>query len=226
MIQWAYGNFADARFNPLASVLISGGPKWINTERFQIDAKSERAQKSGTMNGPMLRALLEEKFHLVIRREIKDVSVYSLTIPKRSVPKLPHSTGKCITLDPEHPLTVEPGKPFPAFCGMSRNSDKGYDAFGVTMARFAELLSDYADRRVVDRTGLSGEFDVHLNLSPSDLGHPTMNASDDEARLARDPAEIFARVRAEVRKLGLQLESTKGPAESLFVESAERPPAN
>jgi hypothetical protein len=77
---------------------------------------------------------------------------------------------------------------------MSRNSDKGYDAFGVTMARFAELLSDYADRRVVDRTGLSGEFDIHLNLSPSDLGHPAMNASDDDAKFSRDPAEIFARV--------------------------------
>src|SRR5215469_2054977 len=101
MIQWAYGNFAEARFNPVASVLISGGPKWINTERFQIDAKSERAQKSGTMNGPMLRELLEERFHLVIRREVKEVSVYSLTISKGSVPKMTQSNGKCITIDPE-----------------------------------------------------------------------------------------------------------------------------
>ncbi len=226
MIQWAYGNFAEARFNAVASVPISGGPKWINTERFQIDAKSELAQKSGTMNGPMLRAVLEERFHLVIRREVKEVSVYSLTIAKGSVPTMPHSTAKCITLDSERPLPVEPGRPLPVFCGMSHNSDKGYDAFGVTMARFAALLSDYADRRVVDRTGLSGEFDIHLNLSLSDLGHPAMNASDDDARLARDPAEIFARVRAEVRKLGLQLEPTKGSAESLFVESAERPSAS
>jgi uncharacterized protein (TIGR03435 family) len=41
---------------------------------------------------------------------------------------------------------------------MSRDSGKGYEAFDVTMARFAELLSDYADRKVIDRTGLSGEL--------------------------------------------------------------------
>jgi uncharacterized protein (TIGR03435 family) len=40
------------------------------------------------------------------------------------------------------------------------------------MGRFAELLSDYADRMVVDRTDLSGEFDIYLTLSESDLGHP------------------------------------------------------
>lgn len=82
------------------------------------------------------------------------------------------------------------------------------------------------DSLMKDRTGLSGEFDVHLNLTPSDFGHPPINATEDDAKLARDPAEIFARVRAGVQKLGLHIEPSKGPSESLFVERAEKPSAN
>jgi uncharacterized protein (TIGR03435 family) len=135
IIQWAYVYFAEARFNPFASVPISGGPTWINTERFQIDATSDIPQKSGTMNGPMLRALLEDRFHLVIRRDSKQTSVYALTVARGAVLKMPHSTGHCVTFDAEHPPRFEPGKPFPAVCGMSRTTDKGYDASGVTMGR-------------------------------------------------------------------------------------------
>jgi uncharacterized protein (TIGR03435 family) len=89
MIQWAYVNFAEARFDPFASVPISGGPGWINSARFQIDAKADTAQKSGLMNGPMLRALLEERFQLVVRREVKEAPVYALTLAKDGgAPKL------------------------------------------------------------------------------------------------------------------------------------------
>ncbi len=108
---------------------------------------------------------------------------------------------------------------------MPRLTD-GYDAFNVTMVRFAELLSDYADGNVIDRTDLSGEFDIHLNLSPSDLGHPRSDATEDDAKLARDPAQIFKRVRVAVQRLGLHIEPAKGPSESLFVENAEKPSAN
>jgi uncharacterized protein (TIGR03435 family) len=226
MVQWAYVTFAEARYNGFASFPISGGPPWINTERFQIDATSDIPQPNGTMNGPMLRALLEDRFHLVIRRDLKEISVYALTVAKGAVPKIPHSTGSCITFDPEHPPTFEPGKPFPAVCGMSRMTDKGYDAAGVTMGRFAELLSGYADRKVIDRTDLPGEFDIHLNLSESDLGLRSSSATDDDAKVAQDPAEIFSRVRSAVQKLGLHIDPAKAPSESLFIERAERPFAN
>jgi uncharacterized protein (TIGR03435 family) len=222
MIQWAYVNFADARFNPLASAAISGGPAWANTDRFQVDAKSATSQASGMMNGPMLRTLLEDRFRLVIRRDIKETAVYALTVAKSGALKVRRSAHTCKTVDPEQPLPIEPGKPFPVVCGMSRTTEKGYDAVAVTMTRFAELLSDYADRRVVDRTGLSGEFDIHLDLFPSDLGHLPGNAIDDR----RDPTEIFARVRGELQKLGIHIQPSKGQVETLFIERAERPSAN
>jgi hypothetical protein len=97
---------------------------------------------------------------------------------------------------------------------------------GERTSRFAELLSDFADRKVVVRTDISGEFDIHLNLSAADLGHPPSDATDDVAKIARDPSEIFSRVRTAVMKLGLHMESARGPSESLFVERAEKPSAN
>jgi uncharacterized protein (TIGR03435 family) len=222
LIQWAYVNFADARFNPVASVAISGGPAWVNTDRFQVDAKSATPQASGMMNGPMLRTLLEDRFGLVIRRDFKETAVYALTAAKSGALKVHRSAHTCITVDPQQPLPIEPGKPFPIVCGMSRTTEKGYDAVAVTMTRFAELLSDYADRRVVDSTGLSGEFDIHLDMSPSDLGHRLGAVIDD----GRDPTEIFARLRDELQRLGLHIQPSKGQVEALFVERAEKPSAN
>ena len=71
-------------------------------------------------------------------------------------------------------------------------------------------------------TGLLGEFDIHLDLSPSDLGHSVGNAIDD----GRDPTEIFARVRIELQRLGLHIQPPKGQVEAPFIERAERPSAN
>jgi uncharacterized protein (TIGR03435 family) len=93
MIQLAYVNYADARYNPFAQVRISGGPAWINTERFQIDATSETPRRTGEMNGPMLRAVLEDRFHLMVRRDIKETSVYALTVVKRLLPGCRVRTG-------------------------------------------------------------------------------------------------------------------------------------
>jgi uncharacterized protein (TIGR03435 family) len=223
MIQWAFGNFAEGRFNPSASVRISGGPGWIDTERFQIDATSEIPRSSGTMNGPMLRALLEDRFHLVIRREVEETPVYALTVNRGARPGIPRSSHNCVAFDPEHPPLIEPGKPLPVVCGMAAVTDKGWNARGVTMRRFAELLSDYADRKLIDRTGLSGEFDIHLDLSPSDLGHPPLNPAEQDKEPTRDPGEVFATLRAQVRKLGLRIESAKARTESLRIQSAEKP---
>jgi uncharacterized protein (TIGR03435 family) len=124
MIRWAYVDFADGHFNPLASLPISGGPAWINSDLFEIDAKAESPQRWGTLNGPMVRSLLQERFHLKIHPETKGVPIYAITVA-RGGPKLRTSKRDCITIDPEHPaLQVERDKPLPAVCGMSRLTSK------------------------------------------------------------------------------------------------------
>lgn len=227
LIQWAYVNFADGRFNPLASIAsISGGPHWINSDLFEIDAKAEMPQTWGTLNGPMLRSLLQERFHLRIRKETREVPVYVISVAKGG-PKLQTSKGDCVTIDPEHPaIRVEPDKPLPAVCGMSRLTGRGWEAFAVTMDEFATLLSTNADRSVVDRTGLSARFDIRLDLTPDDLG--LSSRGDDSGQIAGRPeqSDLFAIIRSAVQKLGLRIDSARGPGASLVIDSAERPSEN
>ena len=112
MIQWGYINFADGRFNPLGSIPLSGGPAWINSDLFTIDAKAESPQSRGTMNGPMLRTLLQQRFNLKIHIELREVPVYALTVARGGA-KLQPSKRDCLPFDSEHPdVPLEPGKPF------------------------------------------------------------------------------------------------------------------
>lgn len=62
LIQWAYVNFPNDRFDPLGNVPISGGPAWINSDRYEINAEGNVPRSRGSMNGSMLRSLLEDRF--------------------------------------------------------------------------------------------------------------------------------------------------------------------
>ena len=228
LIQWAYVNFANGHFNPLGSVPISGGPAWINSDRYEVNAKVEGRQSWGAINGPMLRALLEDRFKLKIHRETREVRVYALTVAKGGPNLQPSKDGSCIPFDVDHPAPLpEPGKPFPRLCGMSRVTNNGLDAPGVTMATFCRLLSEYSDRNIIDKTGIAGMFDVHLDLSAADVGHPVRTLSDSvEPATSPEPADTFSTVRTAIRKLGLTLESAKGPGEFLVIDRVERPTEN
>lgn len=219
LISWSYLMFADGRFNPWPTGSISGGPSWIDSDPFEIDAKAETPQSWVTINGPMLRSLLEQRFHLKIRKETKEVPVYAITVAKGS-PKLQSSSGDCITDDPEHPAIPDPGKPLPALCGISRLTRKGWEAFGVTMEQFATLLSTIAGRKVVDRTGISGVFDIRLDLNADDF-----TRSDDQGQIDIR-VEQFAEIRSEVQRLGLRIDSARAPVDELVVDAAEKPSEN
>jgi uncharacterized protein (TIGR03435 family) len=84
LIQPAYVLFANGRVNPpwSGAVPITGGPAWIDTERYQIDAKADGTQSQGMMHGPMLQALLEDRFQLRIHRQTVEVPVYELKVAK------------------------------------------------------------------------------------------------------------------------------------------------
>jgi uncharacterized protein (TIGR03435 family) len=229
LIQWAYVNFSNDRFNPLAATPISGGPAWVHSELYEINAKAAGPQSRGVLNGSMLRALLKDRFQLKAHRETKEVPVYALTVAKGG-PKLQRfKEGDCTVFDPDHPpAPPEPGKPFPRLCGMSQLTSGGYDAYGVTMADFCRLLSDSLDRTAIDKTGIAGRFDIHLDLTPADLGHPARGINDDPAAPATSPdaGDISFAVRAAVHEVGLKLEPTKGPGESLIIDHVERPSGN
>jgi uncharacterized protein (TIGR03435 family) len=83
LVQIAYIQYADGKLKPPGRhVPISGGPPWIDSGRYSIDAKAEGIPGQNVMRGPMLQALLEDRFQLKIHRETREVPVYALTVAK------------------------------------------------------------------------------------------------------------------------------------------------
>jgi uncharacterized protein (TIGR03435 family) len=93
---------------------------------------------------------------------------------------------------------------------------------GVTMAEFCQFFTDRLDRGAIDKTGLAGKFDIHLDLTMADI-FPAANASGDPP-VPSDPA--FSAIFAAVKKLGLKLEPSRGPREFIVIDHVEKPAEN
>jgi uncharacterized protein (TIGR03435 family) len=222
LIRTAYDFFANGvtrvDFPSLASV--EGGPAWINSERYTIDAKAESPQSQEMMKGPMLQGLLEDRFKLKVHREPKDIPVYMLTVAKGG-PKLQVAqAGKCMERDQPR-VALEPGQPFPKMCGgfYPPAQGRGVVVYSTTMETLSSNLSTLLGRRVVDKTGIAGLYDLHVELE-----------LPDPARAASDPytpnGEMDSLVFNVVKELGLKLESAKESGAILVIDRVERPSGN
>jgi uncharacterized protein (TIGR03435 family) len=191
---------------------ISGGPPWIDSDRYTVDAKSAEPVNVEMMKGPMMQSLLEERFSLKIHWETKQRDIFEL-IAARSGPNLQRAKeGGCVVSDRNHPLpTPAPGEAAPVLCGvLRRNASGGFDVASVTMADLCRQSSAYADREIVDKTGIVGVFDVHVDLNPADI------APDDDGSV----------IAAAVKKLGLQMRPAKGSVQLLMIDHVEKPSGN
>jgi uncharacterized protein (TIGR03435 family) len=230
LIELAYVRSSGPRIAvpiPLKSVPISGGPPWIGSDRYEIDAKAEGAPGQATMRGPMLQALLEDRFQLKIHREAREVPIYALTVAKGG-PKLLQAAqeGKCVTPDADHP--APPRWPEgPPRCGIFIPSSAGQavDIFGVTIADLCRIFSTMLDRNVVDQTAIAGTFDIHLPTAGLERG-PSADTPGAGDPAQRDPADSMAQWFVVAQKLGLKLDPAKGPGEFLIIDRVERPSGN
>jgi uncharacterized protein (TIGR03435 family) len=227
LVQIAYVEFADGKWRlPGLDLPIEGGPSWINSDRYDIDAKADDAPGREMMSGPMMQALLEDRFQLKMRREIRTVPVYELTVAKGG-PKLQAAQeGKCITFDVNHPpARPTPGQPHLPWCG----SVGGPYTYGTTMAKLCLQLSFEFDQDVVDKTGIAGVFDIPFEWSPKlssdaadDGGNaPVLPTQTDAAESVR-----LADGRRSLAKVGLTLARAKGPRQFLVIDHVERPAGN
>jgi len=224
-MQQAYGLFANGHENPLSSVTIAGGPAWTNSGLYRIDAKAGGNQSQAMMNGPMLQALLEDRFKLKIHRETREVPIYSLTVAPGG-PKLQLFQGTCIPWDSDDP---PPHRDPERMCGRGHPTSDGLDLNAATMTDLCMFFLVTLDRQVIDKTGIAGRFDFHLELPTGDLGHRAhgLAALSDPAAPApaADPSFVSA-ARTAVNKLGLNLDPAKGPGEFLVIDSVARPSEN
>jgi uncharacterized protein (TIGR03435 family) len=191
-----------------------GGPGWINTERFDIEGKSDKTPDQPQML-EMLRSLLADRFKLVVHRETREMPVYALTLARtdgRPGSQLQPS-DPCVA-GPPSGVAEASARQAPR-CGRFSVGAGTLSGKGVTMAQLAaELPSATEGRHVVDRTGLSGMFDVSLTWAADAIGTNPSPA---------DAPSIFAAIQ---EQLGLKLEPTKAPMEVIVIDSAERPQAD
>jgi uncharacterized protein (TIGR03435 family) len=223
LIRMAYSTFANGQRRFGKGIPIEKIPAWINSARYTIKAETEGAQNPEMMKGPMLQALLEDRYRLTIHRETREVPVYELTVAKGGFKNLTAAQdGKCVTADADHPSPqLPPGQPLPKRCGAFYGSStgEGIDVYGTTIANLCTQFSAIFDRNVIDKTGINGVFDLHLATSP------VPKPSDDTTE--SDKSSLFLSVLDDaIQKLGLRLESAKGLDEFLVIDSVERPSEN
>jgi uncharacterized protein (TIGR03435 family) len=220
LIQQAYGLFANGHMHPLSSVTVTGGPAWVGSDLYEIHAKAPGPQSRAMMNGPMLQALLEDRFKLRVHRETREIPVYELTVAKGGPPLQPFQ-GSCIPWDFDHPA------PTPQQCATSRPTSDGLDIKGATIADLCMFFLVTLDRHVIDETGMAGRFNFRLELPVEEFGRRARGvpALSDPAAPATEPSLISA-IKTGVKKLGLNLEPTEGPGEFLVIDSVERPSDN
>jgi uncharacterized protein (TIGR03435 family) len=210
---------------------IFGGPSWITTDRWDIEAKAEEGSippelpspSPTTPNHPltlMLQSLIEDRFQLKIHREIKEMPVYALMIAK---------TGQKMKLSADQDLVGFPALPQGGTPprGMIRlNAGRGdLEGNGVPLSTLAQVLSAQLGRSVIDKTDVKGLYDFKLEWAPDPgqglsppgvLGPPSTSAD------ISGPS-IFTALQ---EQLGLRLDSAKGPVEVLVIDSVQKPSEN
>jgi uncharacterized protein (TIGR03435 family) len=171
----------------------------------------------------MLQALLEQRFQLRLHRETRDLPVYEMTVAKGGH-KL--RQGNCIAFAPDHPPPpLASGQPVPNYCGSSRIGRRGLDwtmdGTGIGVSDFAGTISMLiGGRPVIDKTGFTGAFDVHLQWTslPGESGDSDVATTPDSSG-----PSIFTVLQ---EQLGLRLRSGTGPVEVLVVDHVEKPSVN
>jgi uncharacterized protein (TIGR03435 family) len=219
--------------------LLAGGPKWLDSDKFDIVAKASTATLvSAPSNAPpvdvdalrlMLRALLVDRFKLAVHNEDRPVTAYALLAVKPKLTKADPSSRTRFKEGPA-PAAKDPRDKNPALGRLVTCQN-------MTMAQFAEQIPNiapgYVRTPVQDATGLEGAFDFTLSFSPAgavqgggrggprggDGGPPAAGAPE-----ALDAPVTLTLFEAVEKQLGLKLEMRKRPMAVLVIDHVEQKP--
>jgi uncharacterized protein (TIGR03435 family) len=238
LIQRAYVTYANGSVSSesvLAGMTMRAekAPDWI-MDRYEIEARADGAASEGLMNGPMLQALLEERFALRIHRETREAPIYVLTAAKGGHKMKAFVEGTCIVADITQPAAArQPGQNYCRTAQRAQPPNFVVDAQGVTMEEFSKTTLASMDRPVVNQTGIAGRYDFHLEFAPDEsiggvFGAQGLQRMRNAApRDAAAPDSIGASIfTALQQQLGLRLEPARGPSDFLVIDHVERPSAN
>jgi uncharacterized protein (TIGR03435 family) len=203
----------------LQAAQIVGGPSWLNSDRFDVVATTDAehagvplmGEGTGTPNrmNQMLQTLLADRFKLTVRGDTREMPIYELHVANANGtlgPDMRVSNGECWQKS-DTPQNLPKGHQDEAVpCGIIMGPGR-LKVVSVPMVQFANSLAGVLDRTVVDRTDLSGRYDLALKWRPDDLRGPS----------------IFTAIQ---QQLGLKLEQTKAPVDVLLIDGAEPPGDN
>jgi uncharacterized protein (TIGR03435 family) len=192
---------------------LSGGPSWVRSDRYDIQAKPEKFEGSEDPTAPIseqranrvrerVKALLAERFHLAVRTETKESEVYVLSVAKG---------GHKLTPDPEG-------------SGGARRGAGVIEGMGAPVSFLAINLKLELGRPVLDETGIDGKFKFKLEFRPEGVDVRQALAAAGEPVADNDPRPLI--FNAIKNQLGLELHQKKGPVTSVVIERIERPTEN
>jgi uncharacterized protein (TIGR03435 family) len=188
--------------------MISGGPKWVGEDRFDIVAKAPTGAPDNALRS-MMKALLGDRFRLVTHQEDKPMPAYVITLEKNAAP-LARSAGggtsQCHWTELEGNL-------------------RRRECRNLSMDEFAKDLQQTGGigifLPVSDQTGLKGNYDFQFDVGMiRRSGAESPGAPPDP--LDTDGPNIFAAL----SKIGLKLESRKVPMPVIVIDSAAKPAGN
>ena len=211
LIQAAFGVRSDQ---------MVGGPGWIFNDYYSVIAKAERPVGASEM-WPMMVPLLEDRFHLKVHREKRQMPVYKLSVASGGL-KL--REGACVSWEERTPApSPARGATFALPCGrliayvIERGTGEEVVGGKISMPSLAEFLTRHLGHPVMDETGYKGTFDIDVKVSSDDMLH----------RVSSDPDPSgFPTVSGAMRELGIKLELVKAPVEMLVIDSIDRPGPN
>ncbi|HEY3839960.1 MAG TPA: TIGR03435 family protein [Bryobacteraceae bacterium] len=204
--------------------LMSRIPKWVATDRFEIEARAPQSNPSKDQFRLMMQSLLVERFHVALHFEKETVPALALVAVKAGKPGpklIPHDQGPACDSPPDTKI-------FPSRCdvySVERNPATGVLTAGsrkTTLARLAALIPSFGivGRPVVDRTVIEGDYDFTLEWAPDLPSGP--NAPAPASSEPAGPSFLEALK----EQLGLKLESTKAAVQILVIDHVEKPSEN
>jgi uncharacterized protein (TIGR03435 family) len=190
--------------------MVVGGPSWIDTARYDIDARGA-TEATDVVVWEMMRSLLAERFHLKYHLETREMTVYALSIARGGHRLGDPAQGRCGD-------AIKAGRE----CGAIR-----FPAYGVAIdnmpigALTAVLARRLQDRPVVDDTGLKGLYDAAVRWMPDEMKPEELAALPADAR----PPDVSL-FEAFEQQAGLKLEARRRPTQVLVVDSVQPPDPN
>jgi uncharacterized protein (TIGR03435 family) len=215
--------------NLVEEIQITGGPAWIESERFAIEASTGPGITAEDARA-MIRAMLADRFTLKTHTEKRDLQGFSLVAVRGNTNDRRPSGPDCAPLRSPAGIPAPPPPPPPPAGGQVLPLTAGtalskcgaalgpfwFSARAITFEQFATLLARTIRRPVVDRTNLTGPYDFDLTFQPE-------SAAPSPIAAPADAPSIFTAVQ---EQLGLKLDPQRVPTDVIVIDSVERPSEN